>query len=211
MDFLIKFVGAMILLSVFVLPHRWAQLWRWLKGSRKHYILRDGHVRECDLGMLNYGTDTQVEITEWLFWKWGRVYGKNSARWNIRYVRDNPMVAGSYELLLEDRGRQSIKTVLCVVNTALSFPALLDRIAELEKKLQEAELEKSEWAAGMEALRRRIMDNKQRFRSPAAKAIRENIEEAFREMPAIKIDEHIVEKWLAFFEGRVHEEHPCDR
>lgn len=159
----------------------WRQPWRWLKGSRTVYWLDEqGRLLQTSPDKTLLAGESFLRIIERPFCKTRAIiFGKNSARWTIRQVRDNPMVVGDYELLLEDRGRQSIQTVLRVVNTAPSFPVLLDRIAELEKELASVKIQYDlvrdnacSWSSGVFAALEVMEADRQRYRSKAAEHVR---------------------------------------
>lgn len=99
------------------------------------------------------------------------IHGKNSGRWIVSKIKENPM-DGSHILFLQDRGGQSIETVLKAVNSGLSFPALNDRIAELEKQLSKAEDRRLEWRAAIRAVLRLVDMDRQRYRSQSSERIR---------------------------------------
>lgn len=144
--------------------------WRWLKGSRKVYGLCDGKLFE--VAPDNSPKDESfLEIVENPFYKRARIFGKNSGRWVITGIRINPFddVRTFY---LQDRGGQSMETVLKVVNSGLSFPALVDRITELERDLKNANERRRAWNAAVKAILEIVDDDRPKYRSKSSEHIR---------------------------------------
>jgi len=189
------FVGA---LFSFFFWHRIVQFYRWLKGSRRSYYLDDGIIRELEPEKSYQGTisTTIIEITERLFWKRAMIHGKNSGRWIISKIEKNPM-DGSHILFLQDRGGQSIETVLKAVNSGLSFPVLNDRIAELEREHKVDVAKFQEVSAAIIVLREQILSDKQRYRGTVALELRRDLQAVIDEADilAVSSEDECLKRW----------------
>jgi len=119
------------------------------------------------------------------FWRRrSAIYGSGSMHWRIvRTTQDIPDVAGVPNVdwvELKDQQGLPVETALRLINTYPSLQAMLDRIAEIEKGLATSQLRRQESFAAMLALRQIIANDKQRYKSPAAKNIASYVEIVIR-------------------------------
>lgn len=187
------------------------RLWCWLKGSRVSYYLRSGSMISVSgpLRRANEGRIIDDPFIEVKNGPWGRkavIYG-NSGRWTIIKTSENPF-DGSDKLFLHDKGGQSVETVLRAVAAGQFFPALVNRIAELEqallvsrelceavkKQYQMADKQIERLQCDLDFSKSRLLDTvasilaiinlakieRQRYRSEPAKTLRSYLEVAMR-------------------------------
>ena len=187
-----------IIFMALVCPRKLVQLGDWLKGSRKIYFIDlSGNVRS-DSGSFSYILDwakgTVIETSHgFLRWR-SAIYGEAEQNWRVTSDRAWPNTL-RWVYLKERRGLR-IEDALLLINTYPSLQAMLDRIAELEKASVEP-------LAVLRALDLKMLDDKQRFRSPAVKEIHANIRFALREIFVSGITSNpneAVASWMERFE-----------
>ncbi len=168
----LMFVVGLVLL--FLIAGKWpfVEFFRWLKGSRMSFFLlpSSGNLEFCKLNMRGAISHSVIELCRGPFRRRSTLYGLNSENWKV--------AVGHWDvnsIELQDRKGLPTKTALKLVNKYSSLQAMLDRIAELEKVGTEP-------LAILRALDIKMLDDKQRFRSPAVKEIHANIRFALREL-----------------------------
>jgi len=214
MAFFLTFVGVMILLSGFVIPHRWAQLYRWLKGSRRtYYIGQDGLVTcfhkklrtpvdrvGIDMNPNNQGV---IEINHGQFRHSSAIYGGcHIGPWKIsKYWRWESWDGDDCLSLTDGHGLRA-DIALQMINAYPSLQAMLDRIAEQDMDLQISLLSRREYRSAIVAILKIIDDDKQKYRSRAAGNIRACLEDLIgmaRFQGEPEITDTLVLKWLNEF------------
>ncbi len=174
---------------------------RWLKGNRiTYYFQRQTNLKglksevyqtsaklRTDNDLQDFchrnGYDVvglRLELNQGVFRQRSAIYGGGvPMRWKItRTGKDISDVAGNPDVdwvKLNDCQGLPVETALQLINTYPSLQAMLDRIEELEKASVEP-------LAALRALDNKMLDDKRRFRSPAAKEIHANIRFALREI-----------------------------
>ena len=164
---------------------------RWLKGSRTtYYFQRQTNLKglkskvyqtsaklRTDNDLQDFchhnGYDVvglRLELNQGVFRQRSAIYG--GGLWAIlRYYH-----GGFFNrVFLKDEEGLIEEDTLQFINTYPSLQAVLNRIEELEKQLVRAEDRRQEWFAALEALRRIIESDRQRYRSSAAGTIRSYI------------------------------------
>lgn len=159
---------------------------RWLKGSRKtHYLRNPDNPNQSEVltteqklrigaeRIVGFNPGIHIEISRGPFRKSSQIYGRGQFWMITQDWRDS----NTDWVRMEDTRGVRVGTALRMVNQYPSLEALIDRIAELERDLDDACNEQEEWFAPIVALHQVILEDKQRYRSPAARRIRAYLEE----------------------------------
>ncbi len=199
--YIVVIVGFLIFLIIWQWGFDISRFGRWLKGSRITYFFPAGK-REISRTSFPCRRDEDRQYIHgsviefnYGFFRWqSAIHGPAAKNWKI---------AGTYQAMngwdcveLQDRLSIPVETALRIVNTYPSLQAMLDRIAELEKASVEP-------LAVLSALDIKMLDDKQRFRSPAGKEIHAHIRFSLREIFVSGITSNptsVVAKWMERFE-----------
>jgi len=176
------------------------EFFRWLKGSRKNYALREDFLCECSFGDYCWAENI-IKISRLFFWSRGIIYGKAFKNWKISRVSlglDTNVRFGSERVSLVDSGNLSTEQALKLINTYSSLQSMLDRISELERDNWLSAKKYNDLNAALIAIYKHILDDKQRFRSQAAQEIRENLELILKETHCI-YDGAVEKSWRTRF------------
>lgn len=187
----------------FLMAGRWpfVEFWRWLKGSRKRYYLSpEGVLRfrpvTYFLGSITDLNEIEIAKGPFRFRLRRAICGLASKSWQL--VQANLNDGGGGVIELRDKQGVVLEDALRLINTYPSLQAMLDRIAELDKKLVQERNRCHENTAVLEALNMKILKDKQRFRSPAVKEIHANIRFAQQELNG-RFTQQSVDSWLGKF------------
>lgn len=164
----------------------------WFKGSRILYALRHNSLYRCEWGDMNWASNI-VEVIQKPFCRCRILIHGTAKNWRI--TQNLVTKHGIYVCLEQCNLGLPLEEAFQVINTYPSFWAMLDKIkkqeiqiAELESRPTQLELQaakdnlflankqRQDWHAGTIAILRLIDGDKQRYRSQAAKNIRENLE-----------------------------------
>ena len=190
--FALFFIG---ILFVFFFWHRMIQLWRWLKGSRENYHLSHGLI-EIDSHRLDRNDGESwvvptIEIVRRPSGLFGGIFGTRwyPQTWRIQKVWSGvaPKSPGDWVSLTDTQGLH-VTDALRLVNTYPSLQAMLDRIAEIENQLSQANEHRQELNIGIQAVLNFINSDRQKFRSPTNQRVRELLEEVRRGEPEVDKD-----------------------
>ncbi len=145
---------------------------RWLKGARRGFYLKEGQITETDQP---YKFLTSViEIRRFLWWRWGTIHGPARYSWRISKIRGS--LAFGNNIWLNWQRREDLGSALRLINSyshPLALHDALDRVAELENELKNANNRRLEFRAAIKALINRMESDRQRYRSKPAADIRE--------------------------------------
>lgn len=169
------------------------KIWRWLKGSRVSYYLVNEEIKSVPRRI---GAEERIdhlrgipvmEIGRKRFKARGTILDFGENHFQILKVHKVNTGIGDW-VYLKDQVGLPLEESLHMINLYPSLQAMLDRIAELESRPTQLELQaakdnlflankqRQDWHAGTIAILRLIDGDKQRYRSQAAKSIRENLE-----------------------------------
>jgi len=204
------------------------KIWHWLKGSRTTYFLdrrgyfistparlrtdkqRDHYNWRGNLMTDYWNSGSNIEVSRGSFRRRSAIYGPAAKNWKIAKASLGCNAQGGFGadwVDLVDRSSLPVERALELINKDdSSLQGLMIenarqryRITELERELALSNENKDEALAVLRALEFKILDGKQRFRSPAAQEIRANIRFAFREMGTRSLVGCRVDKWRAKF------------
>lgn len=180
-------------------------VWRWLRGSRRSYVLQDRKIIELEPNISYRGSILVpvIEIRKFLWWYRGKVRGLAGCSWRISKICKRN---DSYDIWLNWQRCEDLGSALRLVNEyrdSFSLHKILDQIAELEKELSETRESFSDLHADVESVIRAVKDNKQRYRAPAAQRIQHCLEEVCLHSKAPKPDQTRVNYGAAIFKERL--------
>mgnify|MGYP001580633141 CR=1 FL=1 len=171
------------------------RLFRWLNGSRKNYHLSHGLI-EIDSHRLDRNDGESwvvptIEIVRRPSGLFGGIFGTRwyPQTWRIQKVWSGvaPKSPGDWVSLTDTQGLH-VTDALRLVNTYPSLQAMLDRIAEIENQLSQANEHRQELNIGIQAVLNFINSDRQKFRSPTNQRVRELLEEVRRGEPEVDKD-----------------------
>lgn len=160
-----------LLVLAFLAQRGWLLfIWRWLKGSRKIYFWIDNkEIGSCRNRPTESCQRNFVEINRGPLRRRSGIYGPAAENWEVE-----PLGTGDLICLSSKEVNHPIDA-LRLINTYPSFQAMLNRIAELEGKLETANSRRQDMLAAFYTLRQIMVADKQRFRSPAAQNIAKSV------------------------------------
>lgn len=154
------------------------EFWCWLKGSRvSHYLTTTPGYEEVYTTHPRFKLRTENQSNVILQDKDGFNHRNQSRIFTatkccLRQGSENWKIAGDCAwpntlqwVYLKDQQGLHIKNALLLINTYPSLKAMLDRIAELEKKLVDSEKQLKNKSAGIKAVLRLIKQDKNWYRS----------------------------------------------
>ena len=209
------FLTVLIVCAIFLIAYFEPEkrIFRWLKGSRTRYwIDHYGDFRKTGVSVHSFEeevkriTGPSIEISRGPFRRRSAIYGSAAKDWQIARVSLGNNAQGGFSadwVDLVDRSSLPVEHALHLINEYSSLQGLMienrgqrNRIAELEKASVEP-------LAALRALDSKMLHNKQRFRSPAAKEIHANIRFALREIFVSEITSNppgSATRWMERFE-----------
>jgi len=166
------------------------RIWCWLKGSEIIYWLGDGGgrlklSRNRGFFLANLNANA-IRIIRGPFRRRSVIHGIASSYWQIAGEWERELCG--QRISLKSSYGLPVETALKLINTYPSLQAMIDRIAELESRPTQLEMQtvkdnlflanerRQEWSDGVAAILSLTDKDRQRYRSKAAENIRKRLE-----------------------------------
>jgi hypothetical protein len=189
----IAFLGVL----VYVYWNKFKKFFRWLKGSRvSHCFREDGTYYKISAKLRTVGdryfqpecdrpVGSVIEINYGPFRRRSAIYGPADKNWKIAKTSLGCNAQGGFGedwVSLTELSSLPVERALHLINKQSSLQALMSENGDQRNRIAELKKASTEPLAVLRALDLKMLDDKQRFRAPAAKEIHANIRFALREL-----------------------------